>query len=136
MNDTGLNEYSPENSTEKTSEHGEDFWFGSEDSTVNTMGTGQEYNTETEQTRPLTVKEYFCMYLWMLIPIANIVFMIRWAIGGSDINVNKTNLWRGYLITMAIFAVLSIVLAIVFAVIAAVIGAAAFSSMIIGGVCG
>lgn len=50
----------------------------------------------------ITTKEWLKSFLLLLIPVANLVFMIIWAIGGEGISLSKRNLFRAYWILYAI----------------------------------
>ena len=79
---------------------------------------------EDETNRPLTITEYLKMLLWLLVPIVNIIFQIKWAIGGDNINLNKRNFWRAYWIYFGIiFTFVLLICILVFSVIGVIGGA-------------
>ena len=53
-------------------------------------------------TDPMSTKDWVLTFLVLMIPVVNIVFMIIWAVGGSDININKRNLFRAHFIMYGI----------------------------------
>lgn len=73
---------------------------------------------------PLSVCDYFLMYLVMLIPIANIIMLFVWAFG--DCNLNKKNWARFILILYGIAFVILLILIIVPAIITASQAAAGY----------
>lgn len=76
------------------------------------------------QTAPvMTVKDWLIIYLIMLIPVVNIIFLFIWAFGGSrSENPNKVSWAKASLIWFAIVLVLYIIFFAIF-------GAAMMTSM-------
>jgi hypothetical protein len=70
---------------------------------------------------PMSVKDWLISLLLLLIPLVNIILPFVWAFGGN-VNINKKNFFRAYLIYMAIGLVLGILTFSVF-------GAALFSNL-------
>jgi len=93
----------------------------------------QELNIQPSQTStyegptsPMSTKEWLITYLLLMIPFANFIFMIIWAIGGPNVNINKRNMFRASWIMTGIVFAIYIVILIVFGV---VMGAAVKSMM-------
>ncbi len=64
----------------------------------------------SEQTRPLTVKEWFITILVLAIPLVNIVMYFMWGFG-DGVNENKRNFCRASLLWAAICIAIGIVIA-------------------------
>ena len=58
----------------------------------------------------VSIKEWLKMMLILCIPLINLIFLIKWLIGGDSINRNKTNLIRAQLIFGGIIVVITVVL--------------------------
>ena len=72
----------------------------------------QDKESEDERTKPLTITEYLKMLLLLLVPVVNIIFPIKWAVGDDKINLNKRNFWRAYWIYFGIVFGFSLVIII------------------------
>lgn len=66
----------------------------------------QGHSPEREEV--LSTKEYIKMYLLMMLPILNIVLLIKWGFG-EGINENKRNLSKAMLVFMAVSIVPAII---------------------------
>lgn len=62
-------------------------------------------------TAPMSVGQYIGTIILFMIPLVGFILMLVWAFG-SDVNLNKKNFSRAYLIMMLIGIVLAIVLSI------------------------
>lgn len=60
---------------------------------------------DNDNERPLTLKDWLITFLLLMIPFANIILPFYWAFA-SDVNINKKNYFRAYLIVTAIVTVL------------------------------
>lgn len=58
----------------------------------------------------VSIKEWLKMMLILCIPLINLIFLIKWLIGGDSINRNKTNLIRAQLIFGGIIVAITVVL--------------------------
>lgn len=67
---------------------------------------------EDENIKPLSFSDYLKMLLWLLVPVANIILPIVWAVGGDKINLNKRNFWRAYLIVLLVVIVLCVIIGV------------------------
>ncbi len=69
-----------------------------------------------QDSRVMSVKDWVITLLLMMIPVANIVLLILWAIG-SDVNKNKQNWAKAsifiFLISLGIIIVLSILFTVI-----------------------
>lgn len=81
-----------------------------------------------DNTRPLTVGEWFVTMLILALPLVNIIMFFVWAFGGGG-NINRRNYCRAGLIWVAI----AIVIGIGFAIIAALVGVGAAAAASSGG---
>ena len=63
-------------------------------------------------SRPLLVGEYFVMFFLFSIPVVNLILMLVWGFGG-DVNINRKNCARAYLILLLIAVSLSVILGLV-----------------------
>lgn len=62
----------------------------------------------------MTVKDWILTLLILFIPIANLVFVIKWAIGGESVNKNKRNYFRASLIVGLFVTVIMFLLMLIF----------------------
>lgn len=63
-------------------------------------------------TSPLSFIDCLKMLLWLLVPVANIILPIVWAVGGDKVNLNKRNFWRAYLIILLISIVFCVLIGV------------------------
>ena len=73
-------------------------------------------NTENENFNMdeiVSIKEWLKMMLILCIPLINLIFLIKWLIGGDSINKNKTNLIRAQLIFGGIITAITVAFVVI-----------------------
>lgn len=73
-------------------------------------------NTENENFNMdeiVSIKEWLKMMLILCIPLINLIFLIKWLIGGDSINRNKTNLIRAQLIFGGIITAITVAFVVI-----------------------
>lgn len=73
----------------------------------NYYASSQRYYNREEMAPPMTLGDFFIMFLIMMIPLVNIIMLFVWGFS-SDTNPNKSNFCKAQLIMMAIGIVMSI----------------------------
>lgn len=87
---------------------------------VNNQWGSQEFSNQNIQvgmnTTPVSVGEWICLYLVMMIPCVNIIMMFVWSFG-AGVKESKKNFCRAQMILFAIMFVISIIAVVVMLII-------------------
>ncbi len=75
----------------------------------NYYASSASYYNREEMAPPMTLSDFFIMFLILMIPIVNVIMLFVWGFS-SDTNPNKSNFCKAQLIMMAITFVLMILL--------------------------
>jgi hypothetical protein len=67
------------------------------------------FNNQSPLTKPMTFGDWIKTLLLQLIPVVNIILLFIWAFG-NNVNINKKNFSRAYLLFMAIGIVIYIII--------------------------
>lgn len=72
----------------------------------NYYASSESYYNRQEMAPPITLGDFFIMFLVMIIPVVNIIMLFVWGFS-SDTNPNKSNYCKAQLILIAIGIVVS-----------------------------